>query len=85
MTSVCHLPSVEASKRACLCLGGRVSTTDYGLPVETYKTTLSSNVKVKSNVDWLTEVTKRFTDAWLERRDLLTVSMKSPMRLEKVR
>lgn len=52
--------------------------------METYRPGLTRNEKLKSNVDWLTEVTKRFTDAWTSGRDLLTVSMKSPMRLEKV-
>ncbi|GBE86744.1 hypothetical protein SCP_0906250 [Sparassis crispa] len=50
---------------------------------ELCKNTLTKDKTLKANVDWLTEVTFRFTDAWLAKRDLTTVNMKSPMRLEK--
>ncbi len=53
--------------------------------METYKTTLTRHERYKHNVDWLTEVIKRFSDAWVNGRDLLTVNMKSPLHQEKVR
>ncbi|THG98485.1 hypothetical protein EW026_g3722 [Hermanssonia centrifuga] len=51
--------------------------------LETYKTTLTRHERYKHNVDWLTEVIKRFSDAWVNGRDLLTVNMKSPLHQEK--
>ena len=53
--------------------------------METVKNTLTRNEKLKYNVDWLTEAIKRFSDAWASDRDFLTVNMKLPMRLQKVR
>lgn len=52
--------------------------------VETYKSSLTRNEKLKYNIDWLTEAIRRYSDAWAAGRDLLTVNMKSPMRQEKV-
>lgn len=52
--------------------------------MEVYKNTLTRDEKLSHNVDWLTEIIHRFTDAWLSRRDMATVNMQSPMRLEKV-
>ena len=45
---------------------------------------LTRNETLRSSVDWLTEVTFRLTDAWLNKREFSTVSMRSPMRLRKV-
>ncbi|KAA1470162.1 hypothetical protein DENSPDRAFT_835896 [Dentipellis sp. KUC8613] len=44
---------------------------------------LTSKIDVKSSVDWLTEVTKRFSDAWIAGRSFSTVNMANPFRLEK--
>lgn len=46
--------------------------------------TLTRNDKIRYNVDWRTEVIRRFSEAWISGRELLTVNMKSPMRLRKV-
>jgi hypothetical protein len=46
---------------------------------------LSKDEVFKSNVDFLTEVVRRFSEAVLASRPFSTVSMKSPFRLEKVR
>ena len=54
------------------------------LPVEKQKQVLTRNETLRSSVDWLTEVTFRLTDAWLNKREFSTVSMRSPMRLRKV-
>ncbi|KAI0730597.1 hypothetical protein C8Q76DRAFT_832983 [Earliella scabrosa] len=51
--------------------------------VEKQKTTLTRNGTLRCSVDWLTEVTFRLTDAWVNKRDFSTVSMRSPMRLRK--
>ncbi|KAI0364362.1 hypothetical protein BV20DRAFT_1125672 [Pilatotrama ljubarskyi] len=51
--------------------------------VEKQKQLLTRNDKLKCSVDWLTEVTFRLTEAWLNKRDFATVSMRSPMRLQK--
>lgn len=51
--------------------------------METVKNSLTRNEKLKYNVDWLSEVIKRFSDAWASGRDFLTVNMKSPHRLRK--
>ncbi|KAJ8473751.1 hypothetical protein ONZ51_g7685 [Trametes cubensis] len=51
--------------------------------LEKQKQLLTRNDKLKCSVDWLTEVTFRLTDAWLNKRDFSTVSMRSPMRLQK--
>ena len=53
--------------------------------VEKAKGMLTRNDKHRCSVDWLTEVTFRLTDAWVNKRELSTVSMRSPMRLQKVR
>jgi hypothetical protein len=39
---------------------------------------------LKHNVDWLTEVIRRYSDALAVNRSLSSVNMKSSMRLEKV-
>ncbi|KAJ3528710.1 hypothetical protein NM688_g7960 [Phlebia brevispora] len=51
--------------------------------METYRPGLTRHEKLRSNVDWYTEVIKRFTDAWLNGRDMSTVNMKSPMHQQK--
>ncbi|RPD53362.1 hypothetical protein L227DRAFT_581377 [Lentinus tigrinus ALCF2SS1-6] len=51
--------------------------------LEKQKQLLTRNEVLRSSVDWLTEVTFRLTDAWLNKRDFSTVSMRSPMRLRK--
>ncbi len=53
--------------------------------MEKQKQLLTRNDKLKCSVDWLTEVTFRLTDAWLKKREWSTVSMRSPMRIQKVR
>ncbi|KAI0923517.1 hypothetical protein AcV5_009037 [Taiwanofungus camphoratus] len=53
------------------------------LQVETYKSTLTRSEQLKCSVDWLTEVMRRFTEAWLAERDFSSVNMRSPLRLEK--
>ncbi|KAH9944958.1 uncharacterized protein BXZ73DRAFT_95950 [Epithele typhae] len=50
---------------------------------EKQKDMLTRSETLKRSVDWLTEVTFRLTDAWLKQRDFATVSMRSPMRLQK--
>jgi len=54
------------------------------ITVENRKAKLTSRQDVRSSVDWLTEVTKRFSDAHLAGREFATVNMASPFRLEKV-
>ncbi|PCH36401.1 hypothetical protein WOLCODRAFT_81894 [Wolfiporia cocos MD-104 SS10] len=51
--------------------------------VETYRGTLSKNAALKCSTDWLTEATRRYTDAWRAKKDFGAVSMKNPLRLEK--
>ncbi|KAI0791951.1 hypothetical protein C8Q75DRAFT_610949 [Abortiporus biennis] len=51
--------------------------------METYKNTLTRSQKLLQSVDWLTEVIFRFTDAWVNHRDMATVSMQSVMRKRK--
>ncbi|KAI0794573.1 hypothetical protein C8Q74DRAFT_1366004 [Fomes fomentarius] len=51
--------------------------------LEKQKSTLTRNDILRCSVDWLTEVTFRLTDAWANKRDFSTVSMRSPMRLRK--
>lgn len=53
--------------------------------MEKQKQLLTRNDKLKCSVDWLTEVTFRLTDAWIKKREWSTVSMRSPMRIQKVR
>ncbi|KAI0675865.1 hypothetical protein C8Q78DRAFT_353648 [Trametes maxima] len=50
---------------------------------EKQKQSLTRNDRLRWSVDWLTEVTFRLTDAWVNKRDFSTVSMRSPMRLQK--
>lgn len=52
--------------------------------MEECKRNLTRKPDVFSSVDWLTEVIKRFSDAILTSKPLSSVSMKSPMRSEKV-
>ena len=54
------------------------------MAVEKHKATLAQSKKLRSSVDWLTEATFRLTDAWLNKRDFSTVSMKTITRLRKV-
>ncbi|KAM5536579.1 hypothetical protein V8D89_009674 [Ganoderma adspersum] len=51
--------------------------------LEKQKSVLTRNDKHRCSVDWLTEVTFRLTEAWANKRDFSTVSMRSPMRLQK--
>ncbi|KAI0738659.1 hypothetical protein C8Q80DRAFT_255981 [Daedaleopsis nitida] len=51
--------------------------------LEKQKAALTRNEVLRCSVDWLTEVTFRLTDAWINKRDLSTVSMRSIMRLRK--
>ncbi|KAL1941284.1 hypothetical protein VTO73DRAFT_7496 [Trametes versicolor] len=51
--------------------------------LEKQKQLLTRNDKLKCSVDWLTEVTFRLTDAWIKKREWSTVSMRSPMRIQK--
>ncbi|KAH9930212.1 uncharacterized protein B0H18DRAFT_993754 [Fomitopsis serialis] len=51
--------------------------------VETHKGSLATNPTLKCNIDWLTEATRRLTDAWTAHRDFAAVNMKSAMRTEK--
>jgi hypothetical protein len=53
--------------------------------VESCKRSLTHDPVLRSNVDWLTEVIRRFSDAALAARPLTSVNMKSLMRMEKVR
>ncbi|TBU61777.1 hypothetical protein BD310DRAFT_919862 [Dichomitus squalens] len=50
---------------------------------EKQKSLLTRIEKHRYSVDWLTEVTFRLTEAWIHKRDFSTVSMRSPMRLQK--
>ncbi|KAG6900023.1 hypothetical protein C0993_004080 [Termitomyces sp. T159_Od127] len=51
--------------------------------VEAYKASLTDDPKLRSSVDWLTEVIRRFSEAALAAKPLTSVNMKSPLRLEK--
>ncbi|CAK5267753.1 unnamed protein product [Mycena citricolor] len=51
--------------------------------IETHKKTLTTDKKLSSSVDWLTEVIHRFTTAVLLERPLSSVDMKSPMGTQK--
>ncbi|GLB41633.1 putative PHD-zinc-finger like domain containing protein [Lyophyllum shimeji] len=51
--------------------------------VEACKRDLTSDEKLRSSVDWLTEVIRRFSEAALAAKPLTSVNMKNPMRLEK--
>jgi len=46
---------------------------------------LTDDEDLQHNVDWLTEVIRRYSEALAANRSLSLVNMKSPMRLEKVR
>ena len=52
--------------------------------VEKQKSMLTRNETLRSSVDWLTEVTFRLTEAWINKAEFASVSMRSPMRLRKV-
>ena len=52
--------------------------------MEAWKQELTQDTKLKSTVDWLTEVIRRFSDAALAAKPLNSVNMTSPTRLEKV-
>lgn len=65
-------------------LAKSIQVTDLRRTVDLYKDTLTRDEKLSHSVDWLTEVIHRFTDAWLSGRDMATVNMQSPTRLEKV-
>lgn len=45
---------------------------------------LATRKDMLHNVDWLTEVVRRASAAYIGRKDLETVNMRAPMRLEKV-
>lgn len=51
--------------------------------VESHKASLTTVSKLKCSVDWLTEVMRRLTEAWVAQREFTTVNMKSSMRHEK--
>ncbi|THH30088.1 hypothetical protein EUX98_g4095 [Antrodiella citrinella] len=51
--------------------------------METYNRTLTNNKQLSHNVDWLSESIRRFSEAWASRRDLATVNMQSPVRIDK--
>ncbi|KAJ7066423.1 hypothetical protein C8F01DRAFT_981507 [Mycena amicta] len=51
--------------------------------MESYKDSLTTDKNLRVSVDWSTEVIHRFSIAALNDRPFSTVSMKSPMRLEK--
>ncbi|KAJ6619944.1 hypothetical protein B0H10DRAFT_1912520 [Mycena sp. CBHHK59/15] len=51
--------------------------------METCKAHLTNDKKLRTSVDWLTEVIHRFSDAALAARPLTSVNMKSPIRTEK--
>lgn len=65
-----------------LCLANEMRPEEVGA-LETHRNTLTRNEDIKCNVDWLTEVMRRYTEARLAVRDFGTVSMKNPLRLEK--
>lgn len=52
--------------------------------VEACKRGLTDDERLRSSVDWLTEVIHRFSDAALAARSFTSVNMKSPLRTEKV-
>ncbi|KAF8075155.1 PHD-zinc-finger like domain-containing protein [Lyophyllum atratum] len=51
--------------------------------MEACKRDLTSDDTLRSSVDWLTEVIRRFSEAALAAKPLTSVNMKSPLRLEK--
>ncbi|KAI0058854.1 hypothetical protein BV25DRAFT_1890628 [Artomyces pyxidatus] len=51
--------------------------------LESRKARLTSKQEIRSSVDWLTEVTKRLSDAWLAGREMSSINMSNPRRLEK--
>lgn len=53
-------------------------------PVETYKNSLTNSKDIRSSVDWLTEAIRRLSIAYLAKKDIRTVNMKSPFRPDKV-
>ncbi len=52
--------------------------------VEQRKTRLTAKQSLRSNVDWLTEVIRRFSEAFALGHDFSTVSMSNVFRYEKV-
>ncbi|KAI0091489.1 hypothetical protein BDY19DRAFT_991192 [Irpex rosettiformis] len=69
--------TIEVLSKVCDMASSEVQT------LETLKHGLTRSEKFRYNVDWLTEVIRRFSDAWLSGHSFTNVSMKSPMRLEK--
>ncbi|KAI0339680.1 hypothetical protein BDW22DRAFT_1486765 [Trametopsis cervina] len=69
--------TIEVLSRVCEMSPQEVST------METYKSSLTRSEKLKYNIDWLSEVIRRYSDAWAAGRDFITVNMKAPMRKEK--
>lgn len=53
--------------------------------VEQRKTRLTTKLVLRSNVDWLTEAIRRFSEAYALGRDFSTVTMSDVFRYEKVR
>lgn len=53
--------------------------------VEQRKTRLTTKQVLRSNVDWLTEAIRRFSEAYTLGRDFSTVTMSDVFRYEKVR
>jgi hypothetical protein len=53
--------------------------------VEQRKTRLTAKLNLRSNVDWLTEAIRRFSEAYALDQDFSTVNMTNVFRCEKVR
>lgn len=68
----------------CGCSFCTVECGTDNLVVEKAKDSLTSRKDLKRSVDWLTEATKRLSDAYLAKQDYSTVSMKNVVRREKV-
>ena len=75
---------VERESRLCPHLA---SNTSYVLchAVEQRKSRLTAKQSLRSNVDWLTEAIRRFSEAYTLGRDFSTVTMSNVFRSEKVR
>ena len=52
--------------------------------MEACKRGLANDPNLQHNVDWLTEVIRRFSDAALAARPFMAVNMKLPTQVEKV-
>lgn len=52
--------------------------------MEACKRSLTNNRELQTNVDWITEVIRRFSDAALAARPFTAVSMKHAVRIDKV-